>query len=289
MVRGIGKRHGEGISRLNLHFVKVHRRRVYPGRRAGLEPPQGQAQLQEGIRQPQCGVHAVGAGVLHALADDGSARQIGSGGQNDGFDVEYRSGGQHHGGNGTVFRADLHHLALADSQMCLPLQRVLHPFLVFPAVRLGPQGPDGGAFALVQQPVLDAALVGSFCHLAAQGVQLPDQMALAGAADGGVAGHIAHGVQIDGKYHRLQPQPGGGQRRLDARVPGADDGDIKLSGVKFSHIKSSFMKGQHRHLRAVEQAESGAGIAQTPGDEQAGAVFFIQPRRVGWEKGPLHG
>ena len=29
-------------------------------------------------------------------------------------------------------------------------------------------------------------------------VQLPDQVALAGTADGGVAGHIAHRVQVDG-------------------------------------------------------------------------------------------
>ncbi len=37
------------------------------------------------------------------------------------------------------------------------------------------------------------------------------------------------------------PQPGGGQRRLDAGVAGADDSYIKLSGVKFCHERSSFL------------------------------------------------
>ena len=123
--------------------------------------------------------------------------------------------------------------------MLLPLQGVLHVFLVPPPVRLGPEGPDRRPLALVQEPVLDAARVGGLCHLAPQGVQLPDQMALAGAADGGVAGHVARRVQVDGEHDGLHPQPGGGQGSLNARVAGADDGDIKLSGVEFGHGKTS--------------------------------------------------
>ena len=69
-----------------------------------------------------------------------------------------------------------------------------------------------------------------------QGVQFPDQMALARAADGGVAGHVAHRVQIDCEAHRAQAHPGPGQRGLDSGVTGSDDGDIKLSGVVLSHL-----------------------------------------------------
>ena len=112
----------------------------------------------------------------------------------DGPDGEDGPGGQHHGGDCAVLGADLHHLALADGEVLLTLQDALHAALVLPAVRLGPEGPDGGALALVQKAVLDAALVGGLRHFAPQGVQLPDQVALAGAADGGVAGHVAYGV-----------------------------------------------------------------------------------------------
>ena len=112
---------------------------------------------------------------------------------------------------------------------------MLHVFLVFPAVGLCPEGVDGGAFALIQHPVLDAAVVCRHAHFAAQRIQLPDQMALAGAADGGIAGHIAHGVQIDGKEDGMQPQPGGGQRGLDARVTRTDDGHVTASSIVCCH------------------------------------------------------
>ena len=131
--------------------------------------------------------------------------------------------------------------------MGLLLQRVLHHLLVLPAVGLGPQGPYGGPLAPVQHPVLDTGPVGGLCHLAPQGVQLPHQMALAGAADGGVAGHVAHRVQIDGKAYRLQSQPGGGQRRLDAGVARADDGNIKLSRNKLFHTRPSRQADEIRY------------------------------------------
>ena len=115
--------------------------------------------------------------------------------------------------------------------MLLPLQRVLHHLLVLPAICLGPQGVDGRPLSPVEHPVLDAGGVRPTGHLAPQSVQLPHQMSLPGAADGGVAGHIADGVHIDGKADGVQSQPRGGQRGLNARVARADDGDVTASGV----------------------------------------------------------
>ena len=74
----------------------------------------------------------------------------------------------------------------------------------------------------------------------AQGVQLPDQVALAGAADRGVAGHVAHRVQVDGKADGPLAHAGGGQGGLDAGVARADHRDIVLSGGKFSHGRFLF-------------------------------------------------
>ena len=112
---------------------------------------------------------------------------------------------------------------------------MLHHLLVFPAVGLGTQGPDGGTLAPVEQPVLDTGLVRGLAHLAAQRVQLPDEMALSGAADGGVAGHIAHRVQIDGEAQGPHSHPGGGQCGLDAGVAGTHHSDIKFSRVISFH------------------------------------------------------
>ena len=108
---------------------------------------------------------------------------------------------------------------------------MLHHLLIAAAIRLSPEGPHRRALAPVEHPVLDAGLVCSPGHLAPQGVDFPDQVALACAADGRVAGHIAHRVQIDGEADCAQAHAGGGQRGFNARVACADDGDIKLSGV----------------------------------------------------------
>ena len=81
---------------------------------------------------------------------------------------------------------------------------------------------DGGTLAPVEHPILDAAGIGGHTHFAAQSVQFPYQMPLAGAANGGIAGHIAHGIQIDGKQNGVQSQPGGSQGSLDSGVTCAD-------------------------------------------------------------------
>ena len=44
-----------------------------------------------------------------------------------------------------------------------------------------------------------AGSVSGDTHLSAQCIQFPHQMPFAGTADGGIAGHVADGIQIDGK------------------------------------------------------------------------------------------
>ncbi len=113
---------------------------------------------------------------------------------------------------------------------------MLHHLLIAPPVGLRPERPHRRALAPVEHPVLDAGLVRRPAHLAAEGVQLPHQLALARTADGGVAGHVAHRVQIDGEAHRAQTQPRGGERCFNARVARAYYRYIKLSGIIFCHI-----------------------------------------------------
>ena len=121
-------------------------------------------------------------------------------------------------------------------QVLLALQGLLHHRLVAPPVGLSPQGVHRRPLAQVQHPVLDAGPVRRPGHLAAQGVQLPHQVPLARAADGRVAGHVAHAVQIHGEAQGLQPQTRRGQSRLDARVARADHRNITASRLKSLHI-----------------------------------------------------
>ena len=130
-----------------------------------------------------------------------------------------------------VLRLDGDDLRLLDAQVWLQLERVLHHGLILPPVGLRTQRVHGRALAAVEHPVLDAGLIGRARHLAAERVELAHKMSLARAADGGVAGHVADGIHIDGKADGVQPEPGGGQRGLNARVPRTDDGDVTASGV----------------------------------------------------------
>ena len=234
---------GEGfrrfIPRLDLHFGKIHAPPVHPWGRAGLESPQLQAQTAQTVRQSLRGVHPVRAGGIHTGAGNDGAVQIGPGGHHHGL---HRMDGpqlRDHGGNRPVFGADLDNLRLFQGQIFLQFQGVLHIFLIPPPVRLGPQGMDRRTLAPVEHPVLDAGMVGGIAHFAPQCVQFPDQVALAGAADGGIAGHIAHSVQIDGKYRRFAAQPGAGQARFDASVAGADHRHVKGFRQILAHASAS--------------------------------------------------
>ena len=53
---------------------------------------------------------------------------------------------------------------------------------------------DSGALARVEHAELYAGLVRIDAHLAAERIELAHEMALARAANGGVAGHVAHRV-----------------------------------------------------------------------------------------------
>ena len=136
-----------------------------------------------------------------------------------------------------MLRAHGHDLRLLHPQVFLPLQGVLHHLLILPPVGLSPQGPHRRSLPPVEHPVLDTGPIGGPAHLAPKGVQLPHQMALPRAADGGVAGHVAHRIQIHRKAQGAQPQTGGGEGRLDARVAGPNDRNIKSSCVVFSHTQ----------------------------------------------------
>ena len=230
-----GEGHGLRVPRLELHFGIIHAPGVDSGRRAGFKAAQAHPQRPQAVRQGQRGREAVRAGGARHVPHDGAPAQIGARGHHHGAHPVYRPVAGAHGAHRAVLGVDVGDLRLLEAQVFLPLQGVLHDLLIPPAVGLGPQGPHRRALAPVERAVLDAGRVGGPGHLAAQGVQLPHQVALAGAADGGIAGHVAHRVQIDGKDNGLQPQPGSCQGRLDPGVTGTHYRDVKLSSVKFGH------------------------------------------------------
>ena len=97
-------------------------------------------------------------------------------------------------------------------------------------VGLRAAGANGRPFARVQKSKLDSGLVGRQAHLAAEGVDLADQVALADTADGRVAGHLADVIEVEREHQRARAHPGRGERGFDSGVAGADDDDVVVHG-----------------------------------------------------------
>ena len=142
------------------------------------------------------------------------------------------------GAHSAVFGAYLDDLGLLYAQILLILERELHYLLIFSPVGLRTQRVNSRPLAAVEHTVLYAGLVGCLCHLAAQSVQLTHEMPLARAAYGGIAGHIAHAVEVYGKAYRVKSHACGGKRGLYSRVTCADDGYIAFSGIILSQFRS---------------------------------------------------
>jgi hypothetical protein len=103
----------------------------------------------------------------------------------------------------------------------------LHRGRIESAVGLGAWPADGRPLAPIEDAKLDTSLVGGPAHDAIQGVDLPDQVALAKPADRGIARHGADGGGAMRNERHARTQPRRRCRRFRAGVPATDDHDVK--------------------------------------------------------------
>jgi len=87
--------------------------------------------------------------------------------------------------------------SLLDIEVILLLQSVLEAELIGFLIGLRPRRPDGGALAGVQHAEMDGAAVGYFGHFPAESVYLANEMPFRQATDGGIAGHLSDGIEVD--------------------------------------------------------------------------------------------
>ena len=263
---GVLRAEGEGlnflVTGLDLHLGEVHTAAIDSGGGAGFEPAQGKAQCSQIVCQTYRCVHTVGTGGDDRFTRNDGGIQIGAGGDDDGLCIIVGTQQSLYAGDAGLVRADPDDLSLLQLQIVRQLQHMLHVVLVGAAVSLSPEGMDSWTLAQIQHPVLDTAVVGGNAHLTAQRVQLPDKVALAGAADGGVAGQIRHRVQIDGEKDGVTAQPCGGQCGFDARMTGTDDRNVTAS-CEITH--GVFLFVLDRRMRKIR-------------------TFLVSPRKVPKER-----
>ena len=80
--------------------------------------------------------------------------------------------------------------------------------MVLVLICLGAQRVNGRTFCGVQHPALYECFIDVQAHLAAECIDLPDEMTFACAADGRIAGHHGDGFQIDAEHQCLLAHPG---------------------------------------------------------------------------------
>ena len=199
---------------------------MHPRRGAGLEPAQREAVVHKAAGQRCGGVGAVGATVVVGFPHKDAPAQRGAGGNDHRLAAVVPAQLGVHAPHRAALNVQPGDLRLMDGKVRRGFQRVLHPDVVALAVGLHPQAVHRGAFAPVEHPALQKGGVGGKAHQPAQRVHLPHQMPLGGAADGGVAGHVADEVQRQREHGGAGPQHRRRVGGLDAGVARADDDDV---------------------------------------------------------------
>ena len=231
---------------------------------------------------------AVGAAGIVGLAHKDAAAQGGAGGNDHTLAgiVAVQIGVD--AGDVAVPDFQAHDLGLVNVQVGGQLQRMLHVDMVTLAVGLHPQTVHRGTLAPVEHPALQKGGVGGNAHQAAQGVDLPHQVALGGAADGGVAGHVADKVQRQCKDGGLCAQRCRRMGGFDAGVAGTDYNYV-VTAKMVDQNDSSFQyctkqKCLLRYSSFAERRNKKVlvwwGIDFFPGSLPGGHSSFVAERRT---------
>ena len=228
------------VAGLADQLVEINAAPVHPGRGAGLEPAQRQPQRPQAFGQGGGGVLAVRPAGIVRPAHKNFAAQVGAGGNDHALRpvVPVQTGA--HPGDMAVLRQNVGHLGLFQFQAGGALQKPLHIVVIPPPVGLHPQAVHRRALAPVEHPALQIGGVRRQPHHPAQRVHLPHQVALGGAADAGVAGHVADAVQAQGEQPGARAQHRRRVGGLDAGVARADHDHVKISQMDHSCLSLTF-------------------------------------------------
>ena len=189
-------RHRIQITRLDAQPAVIDGLAVDTRRRASLETPLRQGQF------PKAGCQRLGRrigcapGLIIIQPYMHLAIQEGARGEHDGLrpEPDAQLGDDAH--HPVAFQQQVIHRLLEEGQIGLILQRLPNGLAIQDTVCLGARGSNRGAFTGIEDPELDASVIGGNSHDAAQRIDFLDKMSLANATNGRIARHLAQGVQI---------------------------------------------------------------------------------------------
>ena len=221
------ERHREVVARLFVQHGEVDAGTQQPGRGAGLEAAGLDAQTLERLRQAGGRLLAVAPARAAVQAGEQHAIKKGARGHHQRAAADLLPGAGHHRRHPAGTCRHAHHRILDDGNGALGSHQPLCRGGVRLAVGLASGRPDRRSLGAVQQPELDAGGIRQLAHHPAEGVDLVHQVALRGAADGGIAGHAADGRRLAGDQPNAAAHTRGRHRRLDAGVAAADHDQVE--------------------------------------------------------------
>ena len=224
--RGERERDGIGIAVLTDKAGEVDRGGAQAGWGSRLHPPHLESERSERSGEFQRGDFPCTACRVMDVADVNESPEKGSGGQHDRLAAMKNTRLIDNAANPTLLDDEAFHQPLAQVESLLPFHHAFHGETVKLFVALEARGLDGRPLGGVQQPEVHGGFVRDPAHLAAQRVDLLDELAFGEAADCGIAGHQSDRVEADVEQKGLASHPGGRQGRLAARVPSPDHNDV---------------------------------------------------------------
>jgi hypothetical protein len=204
----------------------------------GLKAADRQPDFLEALGQRDRRRVAEAAGPVVRQADMDQAIEEGAGGQHHGGRLEADAELRHHPADPVTAEDQVVRRLLKQRQVVLVFEAAADRLLVELPVGLGAGGPYRRALGGIQDAELDARLVGRRRHRTTQGIDLLDQMALADAADRGIAGHRTEGFDVVREQQRARTGTRRSEGGFGAGMAAADHDHIKGRG-KLHWLRSS--------------------------------------------------
>ncbi len=230
------EREGNGglVPPLRLAGGVFHRVAVDPRRRPRLEAAEAQTEARERSGESDRGGFPDAPPRGLALARVHETAQERPRGDDHGARTDPLAAGRRGAGDPPVLLEELLGHSFDEGQAGCFLEGFASELRVERPIALGAGPPHGRPAGAVQDLELDAGAVGERPHEPAQGVDLAHELPLGEPADRGIARHAADRRDRRGQQGRAAAEARRGVRRLDARMPAADDEDVEVHGGKVS-------------------------------------------------------
>src|SRR5207245_2992247 len=139
--------------------------------------------------------------------------------------------------------------ALSQAKVRCALQSSSHFYAIESSISLGPRRLDRRSARAIQQTKLNPRTVDYAPHDPAESIDFANQVSLADAADGWIAGHLSNEIEIESKQGCVRANPRRGRGRLAAGVAPADNNYLEEFIEDHSRWFSAATSGKSSHLR----------------------------------------